>query len=62
MTKDCKKKRGLDVRQARKMVYDRSVMAEVCQGECMGVARGMRCHSVMKTLKGGSPRVTKPTI
>ena len=34
--RDCLKKKGLDVRQARRIVHDRSVMAEVCEGECMG--------------------------
>ena len=57
--KECLKKRGLDIRQARRMVQDRR--------ECMGHSPGdepltlMRCHSYMKPLKGGSPSVAKPT-
>ena len=34
--KECLKKRGLDVRQARRLVYGR-----VYERECMGIARGM---------------------
>ena len=46
--KDCLKKRGLDVRQARRMVHDRSVCRGFVRGNAWGVARGMRCHSLMK--------------
>ena len=49
--KDCLKKRGLDVRQATRMVHDRSV--------CWVLTR---CHSYMKPLKVSSPSVAKPTI
>ena len=34
--KNCLKKRGLDVRQARRMVHDRSVMVGECMGHCPG--------------------------
>ena len=47
--KECFKKRGLDVRQARRMVHDRS--------EWRGFVRGM-CGA---SLKGGSGSVAKPT-
>ena len=39
--KDCLKKMGLDVRQARIMVHDRSVWWGVVRGNACGVARGM---------------------
>ena len=38
-----------------------------CEGECMGCSLGdehltfTRCHSYMKTLKGGSPSVAEST-
>ena len=35
------KKRGLDVRQARRMVQDKSEWQRVCDGECMGHSLGM---------------------
>ena len=44
--KDCLRKRGLDVKQARRMVQ-----AGVCEGECIGHSLGdeplnlTRCHS-----------------
>ena len=50
MVKDCLKKRGLNVRQTRRMVHHRS-MVRVCEGECMGRSPGdepltlTRCHS-----------------
>ena len=37
--KECLKKRGLDVRQARKMVHDKSVWWGF-EGECMGRCPG----------------------
>ena len=37
--KDCLKKRGLDVRQARKMVHDRSVLRGFVRGNAWGIAR-----------------------
>ena len=49
--KVCLKKRGLDVRQARRMVHDRSVWWGFVRGECMGHCLRdepltlMRCHS-----------------
>ena len=64
--KDFLKKRGLDVRQPRRMFQDRSVWLDIVRGECMGRRSGdepltlMRCHSKMKPLKGGSPYVAKP--
>ena len=47
--KDCLRIRNLDVRQARRMVQDRSELGG-CEGECMGSSPGdkpltlMRCH------------------
>ena len=49
--KECLKKRGLDIRQARKMVQDRSEWQEFVKGNACGVARKVnpltltRCHS-----------------
>ena len=37
----CFKKRGLDVRQARLLVHDRSVRRGFAKGNAWGVARGM---------------------
>ena len=58
--KGCLKKRGLDIRQARRMVRDKSLW----QGfESMGDEPLIltRWHSyMMKPLKGGSPSVAKP--
>ena len=39
--KDCLKERGLDVRQARRMVQDRSEWRGFARGNAWGVARGM---------------------
>ena len=66
--RECLKQRGLDVRQARRMVPDRIVWWGF-EGECMGCCLGdeplilMRCHSYsyMKPLMGASPSVVKPT-
>ena len=50
MVKDYLRKRGLGIRQARRMVQDRSEWGGVCEGECMGHSPGiepqtlMRCH------------------
>ena len=49
--KDSLKKRGLDVRQARRMVHHRSVWLGFVKGECMWQSPRdepstlMRCHS-----------------
>ena len=49
--KDCLRKMGLDVRQARRMVKDRSEWWEFVRGECMGRSSEdkpltlTRCHS-----------------
>ena len=40
--KDCLRKRGLNVRQARRMVHDRSVRRQFCRGNAWGVVRGMK--------------------
>ena len=40
-TKDCLKKRGLNVRQARRMVHDRIIWQGFVRGNAWGVARGM---------------------
>ena len=39
--KECLEKRGLDVRQARRMVHDRSVWRGFVRRNAWGVARGM---------------------
>ena len=39
--KDCLRKRGLDVRQARKMVQDRSEWQRFVKGNAWGIAQGM---------------------
>ena len=60
--KECLKKRGLDdVRQAKRM------NAGICEEEYMERSPGdepltlTRCHSYMKSLKGGSPFVAEPS-
>ena len=35
--KDCLKRRGLDARQIRRMVHDRSVWRGICEKECPGM-------------------------
>ena len=39
--KECLKKRGLNVRQARRMVHDRSEWREFVRRNALGVGRGM---------------------
>ena len=39
--KECLKKRGLDVRQARRMAQDRSEWREFVRGNAWSVSRGM---------------------
>ena len=41
IVKDCLRKRGLDVRQARRMVQDRSEWRGFVRGNTCGVAREM---------------------
>ena len=41
IVKDCLKKRGLDIRQSRMMVHDRSVWRGFVRRNAWGVARGM---------------------
>ena len=41
IAKECLKKRGMDVRQARRMVQDRSEWRGLVMGNACGVARGM---------------------
>ena len=71
--KDWLKKRGLDVRQARRTVHDRSEWRGVRQKECLGRSPGnepltsMSCHScglqrLYETLKDGSLSVVKPSL
>ena len=59
--KECLRKRGLYIRQARRMVQDRSKWRKFVRGNAWGVARGMNprpwqdatvvvCHSYMKPL------------
>ena len=38
--KECLKKRGLDVREARRMVHDRRIWWGFVRGNAWGVARG----------------------
>ena len=68
--KDCLRKRGLVVRQARRMVQDRSEWQGFVRGNTWGIARGMNprprrdatvmgCHSYMKPV-GGNLSVAKP--
>ena len=61
--KECLKKRGFDIRQARRMVQDRSEWRGFYEGECMGhePLAWTRYNSYMKPLKGGFPFVAKPT-
>ena len=55
---DCLRKRGLDVRQARRMVQDRSEWWGFIREKWMGRSTGdeplslARCHSFMKPLSG----------
>ena len=67
--KKCLRKRGLDVRQARRMIQDKSERQESVRGDAWVVARGMstrplrdatvvNCPSYMQSLKGGSLSVT----
>ena len=65
--KDYLKKRGLDIRQVRRMVHNRSVWRGFVRENFVGHYVGdeplilTRCHSNMKPLKGGIPSVAKPT-
>ena len=67
IVKECSRKKGLDVSQARRLVQDRNEWWGVCEGECMGCSPGdkpltlTRCHSYMKPMKGGSPSAAEPT-
>ena len=38
--KDCLRKRGLDVKKARRMVQGSSEWCGVCEGECIGCNQG----------------------
>ena len=67
--KDCLKKRGLDVRQARIMMQDRSVWSVWgFMGRCPGDEpliltsyHNFDLQQLYEALKGGSPSVAKPT-
>ena len=69
--KECLKKRGLDVRQGRRMIQDRSEWQGLVRGNAWAVSRGtnpdldgmwvVSCHSYMKPLKGRSPFLAEPT-
>ena len=66
--KDCLKKDGLDVRQARRMVHDRSEyegewVGRSPRNEPLTLTRCQSCgfDSYMKPLKDGSLSVAKPT-
>ena len=58
---DSVRKRGLDVRQARRMVHGSSEWWGFVRGNAWSIAQGdesltsMRCHSYMNTLRYGSP-------
>ena len=60
-------KKRLDIRQARRLVQDRSEWRGFMRGGCMGRSPGdkpltsMRCHSYMKPFKSRSPSVVEPT-
>ena len=41
IVKECLRKRGLDIRQARRMMYGRSAWRRIARGSAMGVDRGM---------------------
>ena len=64
--KECLKKRGLDFRQAERIVQI-GMNVRVCEGECMGHNPGdeiltlTRCHSYKKPLKGESLSVAELT-
>ena len=52
------RKRGLDVRQARRIVHDKSEWQGFVRGNVWGVPLILtRCHSYMKPLKDGSSSV-----
>ena len=57
--KECLSKRGLDVRQGKRMVQESSDRRGFVRGECMGRSPGdklltlARCHSYMKHMKRG---------
>ena len=70
--KDCLMKRGLDVRQARRLVHDMNVWGGFVRGNAWGVAQEIyqklkqddtvvSCYSYMKPIKVGSPSVEKLT-
>ena len=50
--KDCLRKRGLDVRQGRIMVQNRSEWWGFVKGECMGHSPGGKPNSYMKLVSG----------
>ena len=69
--KDCLRKRGLEVRQARRVVQDRSEWQGFVRGNALGIAQGMKarpsreatvlgCHIYMKPV-GANLSVDKPT-
>ena len=70
--KDCLKKRGLDDRQARIMVHDRSVWREFVKGKAWGFAQEMNprllrdatvvgCHTYMRP-EGGNLSVAEAKL
>ena len=58
--KECLKKRGLNVKQARSMVHDKSVW-RVCEVECMGYYLGDKPFTLTKFWKGRISSVANPT-
>ena len=65
--KESLKKRGLAVRQARRMVQNMSEWRGFVRGNTWGIARGglempvVGCQNYVKPLKGGNPSVAGPT-
>ena len=65
--KECLRKGGLDVRQATRMVQDRSEWRRFVWGNAIGrnpedePLTLTSCHSYMKPLEGGIPSVAEPT-
>ena len=61
--KECLRKRGLDVRDARRMVQDKCEWWGFVRGNAWGDGplTLTRCHSYMKPLKGGIPSMAKHT-
>ena len=55
--KECLKKRDLDIRQARRMVQDRSEWWGACEGECMGRSLGVEPLTLTRYRSCGLPQL-----